>query len=121
MRRKVGTLQRVPSTQGRHRAGARQCWKSIQESRWTNSFHKVPRCSDCSQACSSPYGAKNRVGSSAARNSCGWLRSRRRTMAFATLSCSFSRPENGAINTRLRYSTLALGGRMLYEESPDDR
>ena len=31
------------------------------------------------------------VGSSAARNTCGWLGSRRRTMAFATLSCSFSR------------------------------
>ena len=36
--------RRVPSTQGRHRTGARQRWKSIQESRWTNSSHKVQQC-----------------------------------------------------------------------------
>ena len=34
---------------------------------------------------------QDRVGSSAACTICGWLRSRRRTMAFASLSCSFSR------------------------------
>ena len=113
-------LQRVPSTQGRHRAGARQHWKIILRRAGGpipfTSFHSADRQWSLRR--------QDRVGSSAARKTCGWLRSQRRTMAFATLSCSFWQgklPENGVTALFASGRTNAMKNRQMKKGSAGTR